>query len=103
MAPRTFYPLHTHPAVELYLVIAGEAQWTTPDADRIVPPGQFVLHRSNEPHAMRTFADPLLALYAWRGDLFAPAVYTKSQDGLEPIEPITDASPGITSSPAPTT
>ncbi len=75
MAPATLYPLHAHPAIELYLVLSGEAQWSTPTAERIVPPGGFVLHRSNEPHAMRTFAAPLLALYAWRGAIDAPAFY----------------------------
>jgi len=75
LAPETFYPLHAHPAVELYLVIAGQAQWTTPDAERIVPPGGFVLHASGQPHAMRTFAEPLLALYGWQGDLDTPAFY----------------------------
>ena len=75
MAPGTFYPLHAHPAIELYLVISGHAEWTTPEAERIVPPGEFVLHRSNQPHAMRTFAEPLLALYGWSGDLDTPAFY----------------------------
>jgi hypothetical protein len=75
MAPGTFYPLHAHPAIELYLVIAGRARWTTPETDRIVPPGDFVLHRSNQPHAMRTLAEPLLALYGWRGDLETSAYY----------------------------
>ncbi len=75
MAPETLYPLHAHPAIELYLVLSGEAQWTTPTSDRIVPPGEFVLHRSNEPHAMRTFGAPLLALYAWRGAIDVPAFY----------------------------
>jgi hypothetical protein len=75
MAPETFYPLHAHPAIELYLVISGHAQWTTPEAERIVPPGAFVLHRSGQPHAMCTFAAPLLALYGWRGDLDTPAFY----------------------------
>jgi quercetin dioxygenase-like cupin family protein len=75
MAPNTFYPLHTHPAIELYLVISGHAQWTTPEAERIVPPGEFVLHQSNQPHAMRTFAEPLLALYDWSGDTDTPAFY----------------------------
>ena len=75
MAPDTFYPMHAHPAIELYLVVSGHAQWTTPEAERIVPPGEFVLHGSNQPHAMRTFAEPLLALYGWRGDLDTPAFY----------------------------
>jgi quercetin dioxygenase-like cupin family protein len=75
MAPDTFYPLHAHPAIELYLVIAGHAQWTTPASERIVPPGEFVLHHANQPHAMRTFAEPLLALYGWRGEIDTPAFY----------------------------
>jgi mannose-6-phosphate isomerase-like protein (cupin superfamily) len=75
MAPHTVYPMHAHPAVELYWVIAGAARWTTPHADRIVPPDQFVLHRSGEPHAMRTFEEPLLALWGWSGDVDTPARY----------------------------
>jgi mannose-6-phosphate isomerase-like protein (cupin superfamily) len=75
MAPETLYPLHAHPAIELYLVLSGHARWTTPTSDRIVPPGDFVLHRSDEPHAMQTFGTPLLALYAWRGAIDVPAFY----------------------------
>ncbi len=75
MAPGTFYPLHAHPAIELYLVISGTSGWTTPGAVRIVAPGQFVLHRSNQPHAMRTFGQPLLALYGWRGDIHTSSYY----------------------------
>jgi len=75
MAADTYYPMHAHPAVELYLVISGDAEWQTPSARRMVPPGQFVLHRSNEPHAMRTFAQSLIALWGWSGDLDTPAAY----------------------------
>jgi len=75
MAPHTFYPLHNHPAVELYLVIAGTAEWIAPPLQRLVPPGELILHPSNQPHAMRTMQEPLLALYAWSGDIAAPAVY----------------------------
>lgn len=75
VAERTIYPMHSHPAVELYLVLGGTAKWQTPTSDRCVPPGEFLLHRSNEPHAMRTFDEPLLALWSWSGDIDAPAVY----------------------------
>ena len=75
MAAHTFYPLHAHPAVELYLVIAGRAEWTASDRRREMPPGGFVLHRSNEPHAMQTLTEPLLALYSWSGDLDTAAFY----------------------------
>jgi hypothetical protein len=69
MAADTFYPLHAHPAVELYWVVAGRAEWSQSQTRRMVPPGEFVLHGCNEPHAMRTFAEPLLALYCWSGDV----------------------------------
>jgi quercetin dioxygenase-like cupin family protein len=75
MAAGTTYPMHSHPALELYLVIAGNARWQTARSDRIVPPGEFVLHPSNEPHAMRAFDEPLLALWGWSGEIDAPAVY----------------------------
>jgi len=75
MAANTLYPLHAHPAVELYLVIAGHAEWTASDTRQEVPPGGFVLHRANEPHAMRTLTEPLLALYSWSGDLDTAAFY----------------------------
>ncbi len=70
MAPQTFYPIHNHTAVELYLVLGGTAEWqrgTEPWVRR--PPGAFILHRSQIGHAMRTLEEPLLVLYAWHGDL----------------------------------
>jgi mannose-6-phosphate isomerase-like protein (cupin superfamily) len=75
LAERTTYPLHNHLAVEIYLVLAGNAQWSTASSERRVPPGDLVLHRSGESHAMRTFDEPLLALWGWRGDIDSPAVY----------------------------
>lgn len=75
MAPHTFYPMHAHPAVELYLVVSGHAAWLSPGTEEVVPPGGFVLHRTALPHAMRTTDEPLLALYAWQGDLDSPSVY----------------------------
>jgi hypothetical protein len=32
-------------------------------------PGSLVYHRAWRPHAMRTEDEPLLALFAWLGDL----------------------------------
>jgi mannose-6-phosphate isomerase-like protein (cupin superfamily) len=75
MAPETFYPWHAHPAVELYVVISGTARWMTATSSRELPPGACLRHFSNEPHAMRTQRDPLLALYAWSGDIASPATY----------------------------
>jgi mannose-6-phosphate isomerase-like protein (cupin superfamily) len=76
IASHTVYPMHAHPAVELYWVISGQARWVTPRQDRIAPPGDFVLHRSNESHSMSTAEEPLLALWGWSGDIDTPARYT---------------------------
>ncbi len=76
MAPWTHYPLHSHPAVELYLVIAGSADWRLEGAHfERKPPGALILHRSGIGHAMKTEAEPLLALWVWRGDLGTAPVY----------------------------
>lgn len=75
MAADTLYPLHAHPAVELYLVIAGHAEWGVPGSHRIVPPGGCVLHHEDQPHQMRSFREPLLALYGWQGDIVTPPRY----------------------------
>ncbi len=67
LGPRTFYPRHRHEAEEIYLPLSGTAEWQQGDAIwREHPPGTIIHHSSEEPHAMRTHAQPLLALYLWR-------------------------------------
>jgi mannose-6-phosphate isomerase-like protein (cupin superfamily) len=76
IAPHTHYPAHVHPAIELYLVIAGAAAWARGNAPaEIRPPGSVIVHPSGAPHAMTTGAEPLLALYTWRGDLATSPSY----------------------------
>lgn len=76
MAPYTAYPPHVHPAVEVYLVVAGAATW---QAGAAAParqlPGTVIFHPGNIPHAMTTDLDPLLAIWTWRGDLTSPSIY----------------------------
>ena len=72
IAPHTNYPAHAHPAIELYLVVAGAAAWQLGDAPAAIRlPGSVIVHPSGAPHAMITGAEPLLALFTWRGDLAA--------------------------------
>jgi mannose-6-phosphate isomerase-like protein (cupin superfamily) len=76
IAPHTHYPAHAHPAIELYLVVAGAATWRLGDAPgEIRSPGSVIVHPSGAPHAMTTGAEPLLALFAWRGDLATAPSY----------------------------
>jgi mannose-6-phosphate isomerase-like protein (cupin superfamily) len=76
IAPHTHYPAHAHPAIELYLVVAGAATWRLGDAPgEVRPPGSVIVHPSGAPHAMTTGVEPLLALFTWRGDLVTSSSY----------------------------
>jgi hypothetical protein len=67
LGPSTLYPRHRHEAQEFYLPLSGTAAWQQGDgAWRERPPGTSIHHAGDEPHAMRTGATPLLALYLWR-------------------------------------
>jgi len=64
----THYPSHAHAAEEVYLVLAGIANWQKGDEPwRSIPPGSAIHHTPHLPHAMRTAAEPLLAMYFWWG------------------------------------
>jgi mannose-6-phosphate isomerase-like protein (cupin superfamily) len=71
-APNVDYPAHAHEAVEIYYILAGSADWRQGDGGwQRKAPGDFVLHRAHEPHAMRTGEEPLLAMFAWISDLMS--------------------------------
>ena len=68
MAPYVRYPDHRHPPEEVYVSLAGGAwwnanmEWTTPG------PGGLIYNDPNVMHAMRTEAQPLLAIWClWMG------------------------------------
>jgi quercetin dioxygenase-like cupin family protein len=70
LGPRTHYPLHSHPAVEAYYTLSEDGEWwRDPGPWRREPPGSAIYHTPNIPHATRTGAGPLLAIYLWTGDL----------------------------------
>ncbi len=69
-APQSLYPPHNHAAEELYYVLSGTAGWQKADGEfRAMAPGTLIRHAPWERHAMRTAAEPLLALWTWTGDL----------------------------------
>ncbi|MES2436122.1 MAG: dimethylsulfonioproprionate lyase family protein [Pseudomonadota bacterium] len=76
LAPGISYSSHAHAAEEVYLPIAGVAEWQKGAGAFVqVPRGQGIHHPSWTPHAMRTQDQPLAALYLWRGgDLAAKSV-----------------------------
>lgn len=64
----SLYPVHYHPAIELYYVLSGTAEWTLEGKTALQKLGNFILHPANAVHAMRTGKEPLLAIYTWSGD-----------------------------------
>ena len=69
LGANTEYPRHRHRAEEFYVPLAGIASWQRgAGAWAEHKPGTLIHHRSDEPHAMRTGEQPLLALYLWCGE-----------------------------------
>jgi len=74
LGPRAHYPLHAHPAVEIYYTLTQGGEWWRGDGPwRQEPPGALIHHAPDERHATRAGASPLLAIYLWRGDLVTHA------------------------------
>jgi mannose-6-phosphate isomerase-like protein (cupin superfamily) len=80
IGPETFYPPHTHPAIELYYVVSGTATWIANGVPSRNSPGDFILHPSQVVHAMQTRQEPLLAVYSWSGeDVKTLSKYNRSE------------------------
>ena len=63
------YPVHHHPAREVYHVVAGTSEWWRRERDWTAEPaGAAIYHAPNIEHATRVLDVPLLALYCWQGD-----------------------------------
>lgn len=68
LGPDIHYPDHHHEAEEIYIPLAGAAEWRKGDGEFVARrPGETIHHPSNVNHAMRTGSEPLVALYLWRG------------------------------------
>ena len=78
MPPRLYYPWHHHPGEEMYLTLAGEAEFMREGAsNEILRPGDTSQHASNQPHAMETHAHPVMAYVVWRNGFETPPVLTE--------------------------
>jgi hypothetical protein len=77
LGPHAHYPLHAHPAIEIYYTLTAGAEWWRGDGPwRQEPAGAVIHHAPNVRHATRAGASPLLAIYLWRGDLATHAKLT---------------------------
>ena len=76
LGPNTHYPLHHHPADELYYTVTGPSAWRTgrdPWASRGI--GEIIHHPSWMPHATLSGDRSLVLLYVWHGDLETDAAF----------------------------
>ena len=70
MVPRSEYGLRTHPAEEIYVMLAGQMDWKLADRPYVPHlPGERSYHPSLMPHASRTRGDAFISVYAWYGDI----------------------------------
>lgn len=78
-APNILYPEHHHKPAEMYGVISGTLEWFVGDHWSTVTPGDVIVHRSHESHAMRTGDEPALTWVIW-SDSPHSHVYMPSMD-----------------------
>ncbi len=87
MGPHCFYPFHHHPARELYYVLSGTAEWAVDfQPPQVLEPGSWLLHQENQPHAMQTGHEPMLAVSAWRGDILSRSQFSTPYVGPAPTQ-----------------
>jgi hypothetical protein len=69
LGPGLHYPLHAHPAEEIYHPLTDGGLWRRGEEDwRTVPAGAPIHHPPMMPHETKAADRTLLALYCWRGD-----------------------------------
>ena len=79
MPPGLWYPWHHHPAEEAYLVLAGEARFFREGQPmEVFGEGDVSVHASNQPHAMKTEDQAVMAYVVWRNGFGTPPVLTKT-------------------------
>ena len=70
MLPNSEYGVRTHPAEEIYIMLAGECFWKRGDAPYCCErPNGRSYHPSMMPHASKTEDQSFMSVYVWVGDL----------------------------------
>ena len=70
MLPHSEYGIRTHPAEEIYIMLAGSAYWKRDSAPySVLTTAGRSHHPSWMPHASKTTEKAFMSVYAWYGDL----------------------------------
>lgn len=75
--PHLHYPWHRHPAEEMYVVIAGEAEFHQKgETSQTLQAGQATFHPSMRSHALTSHDHPVLAYVVWRDEFDTAPVWS---------------------------
>lgn len=71
LAPHIHYPLHQHPALEIYYVLSGHVDIChgREKSPMRITAGDFSLTPPDQVHSLTTGDSPCLIIYTWTGDL----------------------------------
>lgn len=94
LGPRTHYPLHHHPADELYYTLTGPSFWRAGNADWASRGTEATIHHPPwMPHATLSAERPLVLLYIWKGDLDTDAAFIPDNRPLDATQPPAGSNP----------
>lgn len=80
LAPHVLYPAHSHPAREVYYAMSsGSRWWREGESWRVREAGEVIYHSSERAHASQAGAEPLVAIYVWRGQVSTEAVFSSER------------------------
>ena len=68
--PNTEYGIRTHPAEEIFIMLAGQAEWLCgKNSYKIKNSGDYSYHPASIPHATRTRHLAFMSVYIWSGEI----------------------------------
>lgn len=68
--PESEYGIRTHPAEELFIMLAGQAEWLRGSGKyEVKKAGDYSYHPSGMPHATKTTHSAFMSVYIWSGDV----------------------------------
>jgi mannose-6-phosphate isomerase-like protein (cupin superfamily) len=67
--PEIDYPGHAHDAEEFYFILSGSSHWRVDTRHFTSTAGNLIHHPPHTVHASHTRNQPLLAVWAWLGDI----------------------------------
>ncbi len=85
--PKIDYPGHAHDAEEFYFILSGSAHWRVDTRHFTSTAGDLIHHPPQAVHAFHTHDQPLLAVWAWLGNINGRYWFEASPEADCPFPP----------------